>query len=386
MKRALLLICFLILTITCLVGSFAQPVAITRQTYNKLRIYQDFKNNNVYYFEPPDYILAKDDNGKPEFKMIKMRYTGTRASGDNETFKYSNLLQFKIITDRSIAGDLNELKKMLKSRTRTNVQLKPLPVSRFETILVFSGSKSGSSANTEKNDSTLKTIKGGFTEVDENSLNTSWFDERTFSLRLTDDNAQLIEKALNQRQEVINMYYAFYSAFSSTGMDELAASKNGRYDQSLMNYFEGLNLISRDTLLKNMLVKAGVTELNLNINEWPGLIETVDINEKLPPKYPLFDVYCYDFNNSIRPDLFSKKVEIKAISVNGSEITVSRTFKQTQPDIYAFSVRFPYAVRFDRPFKYRVTEISNDGEKSSTDWIERSSWNEIIDITGKSIN
>ena len=107
----------------------------------------------------------------------------------------------------------------------------------------------------------------------------------------------------------------------------------------------------------------------------------MDINEKLPAKYPLFDVYCYDFNNALRADLYAKKIEIKATSLNGAEISTSFSFRASQPERYTRSIRFPYAVRFDKPFYYRVTEITLDGEAHMTPWIEKKEWSELLDIT-----
>ena len=40
-----------------------------------------------------------------------------------------------------------------------------------------------------------------------------------------------------------------------------------------------------------------------------------------------------------------------------------------------------YAVKFDKPFYYRVTEINNDGEKKMTEWVQKKEWSEILDIT-----
>jgi len=74
-------------------------------------------------------------------------------------------------------------------------------------------------------------------------------------------------------------------------------------------------------------------------------------------------------------------MEIKATSVNGKEITATLTFKQSQPEIYARSIRFGYAVRFDKPFYYRVSEINHDGDKVTTDWIQKEEWGALIDIT-----
>jgi regulatory protein YycH of two-component signal transduction system YycFG len=83
----------------------------------------------------------------------------------------------------------------------------------------------------------------------------------------------------------------------------------------------------------------------------------------------------------MRYDLFAKKIELKATSINGSSITRAFLFKFNQPDQYARNIQFGYAVRFDKPFYYRVTEITQDGEATVSDWKQKESWNEIIDIT-----
>lgn len=148
-----------------------------------------------------------------------------------------------------------------------------------------------------------------------------------------------------------------------------------------MDFFESEVKNQTDSALKITMVKADVVSLSVNVKDWPSVIQKVDINEKVPARYPLFDVYCYDFNNDLRPDLYVKKVEIKATSVNGSDVISVFSFKQSQPELYAKSIRFPYAVRFDKPFYYRVTEINADGDVAATEWKQKKEWNELLDIT-----
>ena len=139
--------------------------------------------------------------------------------------------------------------------------------------------------------------------------------------------------------------------------------------------------IKKDSALHITLIKADAIPLTIDPVQWPSAIEKIDINERVPARFALFDVYCYDFTNELRPDLFTKKIEIKATSVNGVDIITAFSFKQNKPDVYARSIRFMYAVKFDKPFYYRVTEINNEGEASTTEWIQKKEWSEILDIT-----
>ena len=92
-------------------------------------------------------------------------------------------------------------------------------------------------------------------------------------------------------------------------------------------------------------------------------------------------VYCYDFANALRPDLFYKKVEIEAQGVGGRAIPLDAKFLFSQPDLYARTIRFPVAVHVDRPFRYRVISAMRDGRTDEGPWLERSSWGGILDIT-----
>ena len=141
-----------------------------------------------------------------------------------------------------------------------------------------------------------------------------------------------------------------------------------------------------DTLLDTRVVKAGAFEVIIDTEKWPDLISKVDINEQIPPDYAAINVYCYDFNNELRQDLAQKKIEIEATGVGGGKVTLKYTFRNNTPDIYVCDLKFPYAVRIDTTYRYRVTEITTGGYINRTEWITQGSWHEILDITSKSDN
>ncbi len=352
----------------------AQPVAFDPLVINGCKLYKDAKAMNVFYYQPFDYKLATNKNGKPAFSLLQMRYTGTQASGDKGSIRFRNILQFKMGIDAAAIQQLAEIKTIIK-RSVPNLLLKPLPVTKFESLLVYTPVNNA--------DSSLKFFTNGYTEGSDesSSISNSYWSERTFSIRLSDEDAQLMEAALKLKQAAISMSYAFFTTLSAKNAASFIATINNRVSKKVMAHFDSSLTNNPDTLMQNVLMKADAVAISIDTERWPDALQKIDINEKLPPAYPLFDVYCYDFNNAIRPDLYAKRIEISATSVNGNLIYHSSLFKQSQPDLYVRSIRFPYAVRFDKPYKYRTTEINLEGEAISSEWIEQHSWNDIIDIT-----
>jgi len=268
---------------------------------------------------------------------------------------------------------MNELKAILK-RMYPGAELRMMPVRKFSSILVFAGTEGADTAHL---------VRSGYAEpTDENSpTNNSYWNERVVSFRINNNDAQLVETALKNKQAAMSLSYAFYTNMNGKGNDDTSVYRDGRLDPDAKTYFRQLESRDKDTVSTFALIKADVLPIMVDVQRWPDAIQQTDINERIPPRYPILDVYCYDFNNELRPDLFAKKVEIKAISVNGSEISTEFYFRQHKPDQYAKSIRFGYAIRLDKPYSFRVTEINNDGEKQVGEWIVRKEWSELLDIT-----
>ncbi len=355
----------------------AQPVVGSMIMVNEQAVYKDAVKNNVYYCMPTSYQIATDAEGKPEFALTQLRYTGTQAAGDAGVKKFHNRLQFRIIVSPETQQKFNALKTALK-KINTNAILQPLPVRKFSSVLVFASIQHGVPAADSG-----RIVKINHNEATDAgaTVNNSYWNERVIALQLTNEDAMLIESAIKNNQSAISFSYAMYTAFTEKNARDLFVQGNSTLGKQIKDYFKNELEQEKDTAQQITMIQADAINLAVNISKWPQLILKVDINEKLPAKYALFDVYCYDFNNNLRPDLFSKKIEIKAFSVNGTEIVSAFAFKQTRPDLYAKSIRFAYAVRFDKPIHYRVTEIDNNGEVLTTEWKLKKEWSDIIDIT-----
>jgi len=129
------------------------------------------------------------------------------------------------------------------------------------------------------------------------------------------------------------------------------------------------------------LVRAGATSVTADAARWPDLLRRVDINEGIPPAYALLDIYCYDFRDELRADLYLKRVQIEAEGVAGDPVHREVIFERSAPDLYAHSLRFPFAVRLDHPYRYRVIEVSRDGRVTEGNWIKVESWARPLDVT-----
>ncbi|MGQ0738318.1 MAG: hypothetical protein ACT4OJ_04595 [Bacteroidota bacterium] len=368
---------FLVITVIATVPGTAQPSLHSSFMVAGEKVYRDISKLKLYYYIPFDYKLATDNTGKPSFTVTQMRYTGTRSTGDEGTVKYSNFLQFKLAVDEAQQKKLATIRTALKT-TIPAAELRMMPVRKFFSVLVFA-----SAENTASVTDSVNLVKVDLAEAtDENAaVNNSYWNERTVSLRLSNTDAELVENALKNNRSIMSFSYAIYSVFAEKTSDGLSITGTGKLRYQVADHFRTLINPAKDTATNTLLVKADAISLAVDINKWPALVQKIDINERVPAKYALFDVYCYDFNNELRPDLYEKKIEIKATSVAGADIITTYAFRQSRPDLYARSIRFPYAVKFDRPFYYRVTEINNDGEATATEWIQKKEWNEVLDIT-----
>lgn len=353
----------------------AQPSITASQLIAGQQVFSDIKKTNLYYFIPYGYSLVTDSKGKPDFSLVQMRYTGTKAAGDAGKIKYNNRLQFRIAISKEDQQKITLLKTELKKKYPT-AELRQLPVRRFSSVLVFAGTGS-----TDIAEDSLHLVRAGYEAVDESAaVNNSYWTERIITVGLSNTDAQLVVSAIKNKQSVMSFSYAIYSEFSEKNTVSIDTKGDDKLGKKLKDYFNSQMNQSPDSG-RITLIRAEAFNLLIDTATWPTVLQQIDINENLPAKYALFDVYCYDFNNALRDDLFAKKIEIRATGVSGTDITATYTFKVNQPELYSKSIHFSYAIRFDRPFYYRVTEISKDGEATSTAWNEKKEWSELLDIT-----
>jgi len=344
-----------------------------------LVLYADDKRQDLFYYPPGDLVLATDAEGKPDLHFLLTRYTGNVTGADRGSILHRSLLSLRIKMPGPTQTEVRAAREsLIASGFRRNPELRPLPIRRLEAALVYTSLSEPTAPQTAS--------EGHFEpgQAEGTGTNTGYWSERFYTLGLDANSAQLFWEALQKGQLVISVGYAFYATGlppdqpveKLTGSPELVAELQRQIEKR--RAADGAAAPGTPT---DHLVRAGATGITVDAKKWPNLFRRVDINETIPPGYAALDVYCYDFNNSLRPALHEKRIEIEAEGIGGRRVTLTTMFRRAEPDLYARSLRFPVAVRLDRPYRYRVTEVLQDGKTTVIPWRVSPSWVQLLDVT-----
>ena len=359
---------------------YAQPDFSTAREIGGLIIYDDATEEQTYYYAPGELILAEDEAGQPDLKLLTTRYTGTQASGDHRTMRFRNILRFRVEMVHPGPDQLRRIKQKIGNGS-SNTELLSLPIRRMEAHVVYSTTGVGESTSTEL---TPRPAHGQF-DLDPSEhidLSKGYWTERIYTMRLDNLTTQAFTQALEQGQVIMSVAYAFYAKGLHEPASELSFSGDSTLVRELKATFEEIvdsSATARTQAIR--LIKADAFEVGVDLNRWPDLLVRDDINDRAPSGYGVLEVYCFDFNNELNPELYGKRIEVEATTVEGKTVRVRTTFRSSYPDAFIHTVRFPHAVRLDRPYRFRVTSILNNGDRSRSAWETRYDWSAILDVT-----
>lgn len=352
---------------------YAQPDFSTLTTIEGIRCYMDAHTVGIAYYTPGKLSIAVDREGMPDFSFIQTRYTGSYLYGDQGTRQFKSIMRLRVIMERPDPDLLAKIQATLWPNN-PRAEMRPLPVSSIETLVGFTSLD----APDETADTTY--LQGGsFTaEGDEGKAQRgAYWKEREFSLRLDNKSSQLLSDGLVNEQTIMSFSYAFYSKGVVTSSTDITSGTGGLSDE-LLKKLTGL----KDTTdADQFCVLADAFSVAIDINQWPGLIKQLDINEEVPPGYPALEVRCYDFSDNLRPDLYAKTVEFKAQGVGRGEVITKVRFDRKNPDLTMFNIRFRYGVKIDKSLFYRTIEVTESELPETSDWKLVESWNSVIDVT-----
>lgn len=326
-------------------GAAASPNLAEPRPVGKLTVYPDDRRPGLFFYGPGELAVVRRGDGGPDLHFVQTRYTGTTATGDRGRLLYQGLLSVRVAMQAPTASELDSARRALAAGPLP-IELRPLPIRRLEAALVY--------APVGRSEAASPLPPGHFEDGEPGAPQDpeAFWTTRSYVLGLEPVTSELFAGALARGQVVLSLSYAFYAA----GVG--AASPNGQ------------------------LVRASVFAIAVDAGKWPDVLRRADINERVPPGYPLLDVYCYDFRDSLRPALYEKAVEVEAEGMGGRPVVAGARFGRDQPDLYARGLRFGVAVHLDRPYRYRVTEVTDDGRSTVTPWRQRASWADLLDVTG----
>jgi hypothetical protein len=351
---------------------WGQPVKNMMRVIEGLEIFPDHKSPGLFYYGPGKLQLASDVDGKPKFQFIQMRYTGTGVYGDRGENRFLNIIEFSVSMEEPEIGVIDKVKSLIGVR---HAELRPFPIRSVDAVLI-APVRSGEHNRHQK-------VGDGvpLQAVDKPEVTTgvSYWRERTFTLRLEDHEAQLIEDQLQEGQLALSLGYSFQADFVAGRVSDGVFS--GR-NTTRADPFNPATALQSDTIIATHTIGSDAFPIYLDVLKWPDLIRKVDINEGVPPAYAALEVKCFDFTNDLRPDLAMKAIDIEATGVSGRPVILNtKKFIASTPDHNIIQIRFPYAIRLDEPFRYRVTEWTKAGTRKTSDWITAESWVTSLDIT-----
>lgn len=355
----------------CAFGSpaFGQPDLNRAAQMEQWLVIPDYAQPNRYYFAPGKLQLVVDAAGKPDAMFLMMRYTGTELDARANRIFYNSLFQCRVVMEQIGGKRLQEIRQKLEAQTGRPISLDPLPIWNVETQLVVpsvNGPEKKLSAVVEEETPAPSGI---------------FWTERLFTVKLGNEDAQLLQKALSLKQTTLHIQYTYHTRVILSKRNELETAVRTQSGDTLS--FSQKVEVTKDSASALAPVFSDAFALAIDLEKHPDLMRKVDINSQAPPGYALLEIRCYDFNNALRKDLFGKRIEIEAESVGGQKVVIRKTFMAVQPDIFVQFARFQYAVKLDRPFRYRIVELSTGKQNQPGPWVTQKNWNALIDISLK---
>ncbi|MEN8158739.1 MAG: hypothetical protein ABFS41_01560 [Myxococcota bacterium] len=353
-----------------------------------LVVYPDHEKAHLFYFGPGALELATDAEGRPGLRFLQLRYVGSALYGSEGEAGVDSALTLRLRMQAPPPADVQKARHVLrKVAGDVAVELRPLPIAALDARIVYASLAGDAPGEPQR-------LPAGYFEADASkgaaSSRRAYWRERGHTLSLDPATSQLLWKMLHEGQVLMSVSYAFFAKGVEAGADvQVAASGADPVAlEEMLASLRDADPASADAEgavpLRTQLVRAGATAVRIDAARWPELFERVDFDEEAPPGYAALRVYCYDFHDRLRPDLFYKKVEIEAEAVGGRRVPIAAKFLGGQPELYATTVRFPVAVHVDRPFRYRVLAARRDGSIETGPWQERSDWGGILDVTSNS--
>jgi hypothetical protein len=376
MKRAVLLLFLLLLGPLLPARAVAVPDWKTQRVVGALTVFTDDSRPNRFYYTPAQIAVVTTSDGKPDFHFLETRYTGSAVARDRGMILHKSLVTFTVRLPHPPAEEVARVARELGSAAAP-ADLRPYPVKKIATALVYAVIGGDTTA----------LPPGRFESTGETEGAGSTWTERVYTVGLDSLTAQAFRLALEKDQVYLSLGYAFLgdALAQDAGIGELTGSRE--IVEGLKSALAGSHPDSSGAPADSVrahVIRAGAIEIGLDVKRFPELMRRVDLNDRAPPGYAALDVYCYDFNNELRPDLAEKRVEIDAESVSGKRVKLETAFLREQSDLYSASIRFPVAVRLDRPYRFRTREVKLDGMERNSVWRERQSWSEILDVTTRS--
>ncbi|HYD41033.1 MAG TPA: hypothetical protein VEB43_09385 [Anaeromyxobacter sp.] len=347
----------------------ATPILGEPLAAGPLRVFADDADPTLWYYPPGPLAVAEAPGGGPDVRFLQLVYVGREVSGDPGRFVAKSVLSFRVHQQAVAAADLAAARAALPPGAR----LRALPLRRSEAQVVWTplaAEATGSRAPEAAGPRPLGEVR--LEEAEAPSPAGDTWAERVFVLGPDPHSSQLLWDALQRGSVALSLGWTHWAE----GVDRPRVEVTGAPGLALADAARPAS-----TAPSERVVGSGAFPLEIDARRFPDRFRRFDLNQSLPPGFAILEVRCYDFDNALRPDLARKAVEVRAAGVRGRTVVQTVTFRPQTPHVAAATVRFPQAVRLDRPFQWRTVEVTTAGEVRASPWAERTDWISLLDAT-----
>ncbi len=369
MKRIIIIGILILLQMLYMKLVQGQPDFNASLRSNGITLFRDLRQRNTVYYMPGDLVVGTTQ-GRPDFNLTLMRYTGSAVYGEDESMRHRSILSIRIVMKRINDDSLRVARRVFGLQ---NAVIRPLPISMIEAMVVFVPVGAADTSAVVKRGSLAAEGDSGY------STSSSYWEERYFTIHLDNHSAQLLLEALRKDYTALSFMYAFHARGQSP-MKILSLSGHGQLSRVMRDLIKEDESDSTDAL-RDCVVKSNAFPLYVDSLKFNDHVRQIDINNGVPPGYAILNVRNYDFANRLRGDLYEKTVELQAVGAGGGKVDARVTFRSSAPDVTSVNYRFKYAVRLDQPYRYRIRELLMDGSEVVTDWQDVSMWSGLLDVT-----
>ncbi len=287
------------------------------------RLYPDHLKKGVWYIQPAPPTLKRID-GMPAYRFELFRYLGRSGTGDKNLFWARGVVTIDIERSRP-AGWMSSIEKRLRRRTEATLKILSAPVESGVLTLMFGDMN------------VSKSSQGGWPSG-------------PITMGLDATMAQILWRAVEANQTQITV--------TSTETIPGVVKKGDEWVEA------------KRTVTYTL-------PITMDMGRYPSLFKKHDLGGRMRRGYTALDLFDFNFVDELEPGLYIETVEI-AIPAKGRPLIKKVRFSKEGP--YRQRIRFKLSKRLDRPYRYRIVRVYEDGRTVRTKWYEKQG-ETLLDIT-----
>lgn len=364
----------------CVAGpAYAAPRLDAGFTLDSQLVFPDHERTDVYYLSPPPVRIAEIDD-RPDIKLSLTYYVGSGLRDDRDKRIARWALQVGIERTPRSSVMRARFEAMLKTEVGRGAELHEIPVLGVPTSVEF--------GTIDTPEDRLRLGYGhvlGKSAADKTSgsgrADSAYWTKRKLSFHLGPFDGVALREAMQEGGALMTVSYGYRVAGVVRDQDsewmrdhDVATRKTPGAPEPIWQ--PTTRLVAPDSLAIDIDAKAH-----------PDFVSTTDLHTLAPPGYAGLLVLSTDFQLDPADYLFEEKeVEIEASSVAGSPVRTTVRFPADDPEVTLLRADFGYAVRVDRPYRYRIRAYDLEGQELVSDWVQEDQWARPLDISGPITN